>query len=141
MHILIVDDDSDDQTLFCEALREIDAEISFETAFDGEEALQRLGKSLPSPDLVFLDINMPKMDGITCLRRIRKMQGIHGIPVVVISTSILRRDEAICADLDAGHMVKPAQYSELVNLLRLCIDSFSTKEGQSTIRSMSTMPR
>jgi CheY-like chemotaxis protein len=120
MRILLIDDDADDQALFAEAILEIDPGIEVETANNGEEALQRLFTGT-RPHLIFLDINMPLMDGKTCLRKIRQDNRFGSVPVVIISTSIIPQDVPVFSALDAEHMTKPNRFGELVEMLQAFI--------------------
>ena len=85
--ILLVEDDIDDQEFFVEALNEIENTTLFGIANDGEEALDKLNIP-PIPDLIFMDINMPHMDGIECLSKIIQTEQIRDIPVIMLSTEI-----------------------------------------------------
>ena len=67
MTILVVDDDIDDLLFFTDALAEIDPSIRSVMAFNGIEALQKLETIQPPPDYIFLDLNMPKVNGKQCL--------------------------------------------------------------------------
>jgi CheY-like chemotaxis protein len=118
MHILLVDDDSDDQILFCEALKMTDPSSTCEVAGDGEVALEKLATCFDLPDRVFLDINMPKMDGRACLRAIRADRRLMQLSVTVISTSISPQDKSLFATLGADHIVKPNEFGTLIALLR-----------------------
>ena len=72
MTILNVDDDEEDIEIFCDAVREIDSSIICLVAKSAEEALQILNSDIDLPAYIFLDINMPKVDGNTCLAQIKK---------------------------------------------------------------------
>lgn len=84
--IFLVEDDTDDQMFFAEAISEIKNAILFDIANNGKEALDKLKRSAILPDLIFTDINMPVMDGIECLTEIIKDPQIRNIPVVILST-------------------------------------------------------
>lgn len=84
--ILLVDDDHDDQLLFMLALEEIGKKISCHVANNGQEALSMLTDTL-SPDLIFLDLNMPVMNGFDFLAEREKDERIKNIPVVIFSTT------------------------------------------------------
>ena len=111
--ILLVEDDEDDQYLFCEALGRIHPTIFFEIARDGSEAIQRVEKA-PAFDFIFMDLNMPKMNGIECLKRL-KGNGIHqNVPVIMISTSTQQKDIDQCMDLGAAYyFTKPVNFEGL----------------------------
>ena len=113
--ILIVDDDSDDQNLLIEALRDWDASIKFQTATNGHHALLLLNNSLPElPNLIFLDLNMPRMNGIQFLHEIKKRQEFRELPVIIYSTSSDPKDVTETARLGAENFItKPTGLSEL----------------------------
>jgi CheY-like chemotaxis protein len=117
MEMMIVDDDSDDTDLFCEALKEVDSSIKCLIARDGEEALNLLKNLTVLPDLIFLDINMPRMNGKTCFREIRKNPLLRNIPIVIYSTSARPDEIKEFESQGATFMAKPSGYSDLVNVL------------------------
>ena len=85
--IFLVEDDEDEQFLFIEALKEVKNATLYDVANNGKEALDKLEKSSAPPDLIFMDINMPVMDGIECLSTIIKNPKTKNIPVVILSTA------------------------------------------------------
>lgn len=87
MLILIVDDDLDDITLFCDAIREIDAESECMLAKNGKEALILLETLDELPDIIFLDINMPIMNGKEFLLIGKQHSRLKDIPIVMYSTT------------------------------------------------------
>lgn len=87
MTVFYADDDPEDCELFTEALQQIDPEIKTIIAKDGREALAFLHNTPDLPDYIFLDINMPLINGKKCLIEIRKSQKLKNIPVVMYSTT------------------------------------------------------
>jgi CheY-like chemotaxis protein len=85
-YILMVDDDEDDQMLFKEALKQVDNSVRCDTAVNGADALQKL-KSEPPPYMIFLDLNMPIMNGFECLKALKKEQFYQDIPVIIFTTA------------------------------------------------------
>jgi CheY-like chemotaxis protein len=128
---LLADDDADDKTLFCEALAEINPDIVCHTASDGKEALAILSKKqIDKPNIIFLDINMPVMDGWQCLGRIKEDHDHRDIPVIMYSTSSYQRDIELALESGAFcFFTKPSDYRELRSILRLIattpVDSLS----------------
>ena len=84
--ILLVDDDEDDQLFFIKALSEIDNATLYTLANNGKEALDTLENSAIPPSLIFMDINMPMMNGIECLAEIIQNPQTRNIPVIFLST-------------------------------------------------------
>lgn len=77
--VLMVDDDADDQLLFANAMQEIDATMHYEIANNGIEALEKLKTFVP--DVIFLDLNMPMMNGMECLAALKKNKMLAQIPL------------------------------------------------------------
>jgi CheY-like chemotaxis protein len=87
MTVFYADDDAEDCELFAEALHQIDPEVKSIIARDGREALAYLNNTPDLPDYIFLDINMPLVDGKRVLIEIKKSIRLKDIPVVMYSTT------------------------------------------------------
>lgn len=85
-NIYLADDDSDDIEIFRIAINEIDPKTQITVLNNGEELLNQLGNSTELPDVIFLDINMPKINGLDALRIIKSTEVFNTIPVVMCST-------------------------------------------------------
>lgn len=117
MTILYVDDDSDDRQLFIESLRTMDDQVICVTARDGIEALDYLKKN-HLPDVIFLDINMPLMDGKKCLAEIRGNEKTSALPVIIFTTSNDPGERGECEVLGATDFVrKPVSYHGMAAIL------------------------
>jgi CheY-like chemotaxis protein len=116
MVILYVDDDADDIQLFGEAVRQVDATITFVPARSAEDALDFLNGEI-FPDLIFMDINMPVMNGLMCLAAIRSNPVLEHLPVVMLSTSGTDREIDQSKSLGADFIVKPNTFQELVGVI------------------------
>jgi CheY-like chemotaxis protein len=118
--IFVVDDDMDDLMLFQDAINEIDPDIKIETAGNGVDALKKLnGELTAEPDYIFIDLNMPLMNGIQCLQEIKKMPAYAHIPVIIYSTSSYERDILQTINNGAFHyIVKPFSFQELCEKLK-----------------------
>jgi CheY-like chemotaxis protein len=118
MTILYVDDDPDDRQIFQEAVKSIDSRTICVTAQDGLDALSYLSMHEP-PDLIFLDLNMPLMDGKTCLGEIRGNKATGHLPVIVFTTSGNNRDRVDCENLGAtDFLLKPVSFRHMREMLR-----------------------
>ena len=112
--ILIIDDDDDDRELFCEAVGIVSAATLCHQAINGLEALEMLKKTAPLPDLIFLDLNMPKLNGTQCLAQIKQIEEIKKIPVFIYSTSNFKKDKEETINLGAsGFILKPTNFDSL----------------------------
>jgi CheY-like chemotaxis protein len=87
MTILYADDDAEDRELMTEALSQVDPEISCIVADHGLKALQILDDADELPDYIFLDVNMPVMNGKETLQKLKKDNRYKEIPVVIYSTT------------------------------------------------------
>jgi len=117
MRILLIDDDKDDQGLFCEAVKQVSDEIICDTADNGIEGLELLDSYERLPAVVFLDINMPLMDGRETLKIIRSTPKLKDLPVVMYSTSNDVDEVARFRGMKAKYAVKPTSFQSLVQLL------------------------
>lgn len=116
---LLVEDDTDDQYFFREALSLLSPALSCQIAENGVEALKLL-KELPLFDIIFMDINMPKMNGIECLQVLKSNDSYKNIPVVILSTSNDKTYIERCKILGATfYFTKPIVPFELLKYLQL----------------------
>lgn len=121
--VLIADDDPEDIILMSRALTEASDDVEIFSVGDGEEMLKYLRgedgyanrEEYPMPDIVLLDLNMPRMDGHTALREVRRDAALRSLPIVVLSTSTQQRD--IQASYEAGansYVSKPPAFDQMV---------------------------
>ena len=88
INILLADDDNDDRAFFNNALKELPLSTHLTTVNDGEQLMNYLSKNSEKlPDILFLDLNMPRKNGFECLCEIRENKNLDGISVVILSTS------------------------------------------------------
>lgn len=91
IQILLADDDKDDCFLFREALSELPVATDLETVYDGEQLMDYLNEhSDKLPDVLFLDLNMPRKNGFECLSEIKHNEKLQHLPVIMFSTSYPR---------------------------------------------------
>lgn len=117
--VLLADDDEDDRSLFEEALDEISVKSDVATVKDGVELMRYL-KELNGqmPDLLFLDLNMPKKGGLECLEDIRKQQKFKDLSIAIYSTSASDVDieESFVKGANV-YIRKPSDYNSLKKIL------------------------
>ena len=119
--IFLAEDDRDDSFLFQEALARLPYSTSLHLAQDGELLLDLLHNH-SIPDFIFLDLNMPKKDGYTCLVEIRSLKKMEKVPVIIMSTSF--QEQSIQRAYDAGatmYVPKPDNFMELVRIIEICL--------------------
>ena len=119
---MLVDDDPDDRLLFEEALSKADNSVQLKTAVDGIDALEKLDMySGNFPDLIFMDVNMPRMDGINCLKQVKGSPNFDAIPVLMYSTSSYYREQ--CLSLGAiDYIEKPNDFQKLCERVKTIIN-------------------
>ncbi|CAN5371955.1 hypothetical protein BH09BAC3_BH09BAC3_12780 [soil metagenome] len=113
MTILYAEDDREDVDFFSEILRIADPESTCLYCEDGIEALDMLSNLVTIPDYIFLDINMPSMDGRTCLREIRRDGRFKNVPIIIYTTGTDPKEKALCLELGAtAYLSKPITTEE-----------------------------
>jgi CheY-like chemotaxis protein len=122
--ILLVDDDTDDQDVFNLAINSIAKPIKVITAGNGEEAIDLLLNYPQKPTAIFLDLNMPRMNGCQFLRTIRDYSGLNDIPVFVYSTSSNSADIAETKRLGAKRFfTKPDNIREIATIVKDALEA------------------
>jgi len=122
--VLLVEDSPGDVRLTKEAFREANDSIQLHVASDGVEAmafLRREGEHLgaPRPDIILLDLNLPKMDGREVLAHIKEDASLKTIPIVILTTSISEIDIVKSYQLSANcYLSKPVQLQDFESLVR-----------------------
>jgi len=126
-NIVMADDDLDDCLLVEDALKETGVPVLFRSVENGEYLLAYLNHegnyadtaTSPRPDLILLDLNMPRKNGWEILKELKKSSSHKDIPVVVLTTSKEEKDIARCYELGANSfLTKSADFTEMVNNLR-----------------------
>jgi CheY-like chemotaxis protein len=123
MKCLLVDDDFDDQEIFSIALKDVDPSIEIVFANDGVEAINMVNaeKSF-NPDIIFIDMNMPRMNGSQCMVEIRKLERLKSTPIYMYSTFCDPKRVSDILELGAtDFIVKPTKIEELSDILHQLI--------------------
>lgn len=121
--ILLVEDNFGDILLTKEAFRHTHFKYNLHVAKDGDEALKILSrqgkyKNFPFPDLILLDLNLPKIDGREVLELIRTDKELKNIPVIILSGSQAESDMTTSYDLHANsYVVKPDNFEDLKEIV------------------------
>jgi CheY-like chemotaxis protein len=128
MLVLIVDDDAEDCELFREAVYELDPSIKCVAAKDGKAAVNFLDQDHTLPDYIFLDINMPVMNGRETLIEIKKTVRLRNIPVIMYSTTSDTSEIRSYYKLGVhDFLIKPHNFKKLVEALGSIIVSVSRR--------------
>ncbi len=119
LRVLLTDDDEDDRLIFKEIMDEMDKDITVHMVNDGKQLMDFLTtENNPLPHIIFLDLNMPNMNGLECLQKIRSDEKYSDISIAIYSTSTSKKDIDDTFSHGANiYITKPAVYSELKNVL------------------------
>lgn len=128
-HLFLIENDQDDVDIFCMALSQVDPTINCYTASNGVEATEYLLSGKQLPDLIFLDVNMPVMNGIEFMKWRQQHVHLHHIPVCVYTTTNNPLTATVMNNLGAARFItKPNKLEEVVRVIREAIAAFpSTK--------------
>jgi CheY-like chemotaxis protein len=123
MKILIADDDADDRNLAAMAFEELNTEHEIEFVNDGQELVDMLGSLTRGgdklPDLILLDLNMPRKDGRVALKEIKNNPAFRHIEVHILSTSTSEEDKKFTQQQGAkNYFVKPTNFEALMRILK-----------------------
>ena len=124
MIALYIDDDLEDTEIFQEAITSVDPHVVFYTASDGYEGFRVLEHITVVPDFIFLDVNMPRMNGKDFLSQIKKKVSFRSIPVIMYSTT--SHEDEILAYKKMGaydFIQKPDSFESLRQTLKKLIQS------------------
>lgn len=122
--LMLADDDADDRELFGEAIGGIDPSILCYYTENGKELLTKLISLSALPHIIFLDINMPVMDGWECLKMLRNDERYNAIQVIMYSTSSVKKDVDQALKMGANcFFTKPIAFTDLRFILSLIINN------------------
>jgi DNA-binding response OmpR family regulator len=120
-NILLAEDNLPDALLVREAIRRENLRVEVYLASDGQQAIDFIARAeqdpnAPHPQLLLLDLNLPKVDGFEVLRRLRESAALKDIPVLITSSSDSPSDRNLAAELGAQYFRKPPSYDEFLKL-------------------------
>jgi chemotaxis family two-component system response regulator Rcp1 len=143
IHVLLVEDSAGDVRLTRESFRDANSSITLHVATDGVEAMDFLNRiapndAAPRPDLILLDLNLPRMDGREVLARIKVDAGLKTIPTIILTTSESEADIVKSYQLQANsYLTKPVQLDKFENLVKSINDFWLTKAKLPVYRGAS----
>ena len=124
INLFLVEDNPADVDLTRLALEENNMSVNLQVAYDGEEALDYLqgleqNENIPLPDLIILDLNIPKINGLELLKIIKSKTKLQSTPVVILTTSDTEADKADCYQHYANcYITKPLDFEEFIEVIR-----------------------
>lgn len=129
LRILLIEDDTIEVMKLKRAVAKLEMDHQLIEAEDGEKALEIL-KSIDSlPDIIFLDLNMPKINGIEFLKILKEDEILRYLPTIILTTSNNRKDVLECYKHGvAGYIIKPLKYDEYINKIGIALSYWSKNE-------------
>lgn len=135
-NILLADDDQADCLLFKEAIEELPISVTLTIVHNGEQVMAEIsneGKKLP--DVLFLDLNMPRKNGFASLGEIKRNTKLQDLPVIIFSTSSnLEVVNKVFKDAAHYYICKPADFSELKKVIYAALTLISQKHNPLPVK-------
>lgn len=142
MRILLADDDADDWLLFQDALDELGLPAVMTTVSQGQQLMDELFAMEELPDVVFLDVNMPRKNGQDCLKAIRKSKKLQYLPVIIISTHYDNKmADALYKNGAHFFIKKPDNLPDLKILIREALQLLDEKDKKQPGRNRFVLNR
>lgn len=136
-HILLADDDESDRLLFTDAFAELKINTIVNTVNNGVQLMEWLNKESNRrlPQLIFLDLNMPRKDGMECLKEIKRNEKLKDISIAIYSTSDNKKDIEETFHNGANvYITKPSSFNKLKKILEKAVMTAYQYKDQSLIR-------
>lgn len=130
--LLLADDDADDCLFFKDVLEELAINASLQTVSDGVELMHYLSHADSSlPQVLFLDLNMPRKDGVECLTEIRNNERLQQLTVIIFSTSLNMEVASMLYETGASYYIqKPGEFSRLKEVIGKVLARISETNSQ-----------
>jgi len=129
LNILLIEDDIIEVMKFNRVLKTLGLNHKIIEANNGEEALSILKDKEIIPDVIFLDLNMPKINGIEFLQILKSDDYLKYIPAIILTTSNNHKDVLECYKIGiAGYVLKPLKYDDYLERIRKMLEYWSTNE-------------
>ncbi len=129
LKILLIEDDTIEVMKLNRAIKKLQVAHSLIEASNGEQALTILKEGDIIPDIIFLDLNMPRINGIDFLKILKEDEVLRYLPVIILTTSSNRKDVLECYKQGvAGYILKPLKYDDYVLKIEKTLDYWSQNE-------------
>ena len=129
LNIMLVEDDMIEVMKFTRATTSFDMPVNIMEANNGEAALELLLRKDNLPDIILLDLNMPKINGIEFLKVLKADEKLNYIPTIILTTSSNRKDLLECYKVGiAGYVLKPLKYENYVSKINKLLSYWSINE-------------
>ena len=129
LNILLIEDDTIEVMKFNRVLKSLQLNHKIIEANNGEEALKILQFKENIPDIIVLDLNMPKLNGLEFLAILKDNDVLKYIPAIILTTSSNHKDVLECYKIGiAGYILKPLKYEEYVSSIKRLLDYWSCNE-------------
>lgn len=134
MNILLADDDKDDRLFFSMALEALTITTTLTTVVDGEKLMAYLNEDMQQlPDVIFLDLNMPRKNGFECLSEINDNQKLKQVPVIIFSTSFEQDVVKMLYKNGAKYFIrKPSEFVQFKKIIQQIFTLLSQEDIQKT---------
>ena len=129
MNLLLIEDDAIETMKFQRALSKLDFKYTLTEATNGEEALEILNSAQELPDIILLDLNMPRMNGIEFLGILKNHDRIKYLPTIILTTSENRDDLLECYKIGvSGYVIKPLKYEDYEAKIKTILEYWNINE-------------
>ncbi|MEH6407630.1 MAG: response regulator [Leeuwenhoekiella sp.] len=129
LSILLIEDDMIEIMKLNRTINSLGLQHKITEANNGEEALEILSRKDRLPDIIFLDLNMPKINGLEFLKILKADEALRYIPTIVLTTSANHKDVHACYEVGiAGYVIKPLKYEDYVQKLKHVLNYWSINE-------------
>lgn len=129
LRILLIEDDTIEVMKLKRAITKLEMDHELIEAKNGEEALEILKDHSVLPDVIFLDLNMPKINGLEFLKILKEDSVLRFLPTIMLTTSSNRKDILACYDIGvAGYIIKPLKYDHYVEKIKIALSYWSMNE-------------
>ena len=136
-NLLLADDDEDDCAFFQEALDELSIPVSLVVVNDGVQLMDYLASNSSAnlPDMLFLDLNMPRKNGHECLKEIKEIDAFNSLPVIIFSTSLDTEIVDLMYQKGATYYIrKPGEFSKLKKVIGNALNVVSENKLKQPVR-------